>query len=272
MTYKSILVHIDGTPAAERRIGVAAKLAAAHGARLEGVAIVQPLELPQRLRSHPGAKAIMTEEYEKSRAAAQKMAQAFAAQARGAGAATASGRVVEAEPVEGLQAAARAADLVVLGQPGADDLGAFGGHFVEESVTEVACPVLVVPAAGLGASVGERIVVAWKSANASARAMADARPLLEKAKQVWVLVVDEGGGEANAQEALDYLERHGVRATSVVAKGDDAGAAICAQAQQLGADLVVMGAFARHRIREMILGGATASVLRNARTCVFMSH
>ena len=272
MTYKSILVHIDGTPAAERRIDVAARLAAAHGARLEGVALVQPLDLPQRLRSHPGAKAILTEEYEKSRAAARQMAQAFAEQARAAGAAGANARVVEAEPVEGMQAAARAADLVVLGQPGADDLGALGGHFVEESVTEVACPVLIVPAAGAAGPVGERIVVAWKNANASARAMADARPLLEKAKQVWVLVVDEGGGGASAQEALDYLDRHGVRAAPVAAKGDDAGAVICAQAKQLGADLVVMGAFARHRIREMILGGATASVLRNASTCVFMSH
>lgn len=273
MTYKSILVHIDGTPAGERRVAAAARLAATFGAHLEGVAIVPPLELPQRLRSHPGAKAILTEEYEKSMAGARKLTEAFPAQAKGAGVASARARVVEAGAVEGLVSAARGADLVVISQPGGDDLGALGSHFAEEAVTRVARPVLLVPPGGCSGTPGTRILVAWKDADASARALADALPLLAKAKYVAVLTVDENAqGGDRAQEAMDYLERHGVAASPVSVKASDAGEAICAQAKKLDIDLVVMGAFARHRISEMILGGATASVLRNAGSCVLMSH
>jgi nucleotide-binding universal stress UspA family protein len=271
MTYKSILVHLDGSPEGERRIAVAARLAAAFEARLEGVAIVAPLELPQRLRSHPGAKAILTEEYEKSKAAAQALVEEFAAKAKAAGAPGSRARVVEADPVPALVSAARTADLLVLSQPRADDLGPLGGHIAEGAVIEVSRPVVLVPNKGHAETVGARVLVAWKDADASARALADARPILAKAKYVEVLAVDEGGG-ASAQEALDYLGRHGIKASPVVVQSEDAGEAILHQAKKLDIDLVVMGAFARSRLREMILGGATASVLRNAQSCVFMSH
>ena len=274
MSYKSILVAIDGSAENDRCVEVAARLAGEHHGHLTGLAIVPPLELPQRLRSHPGAKAILTEEFEKALVAANTLVAAFPARARAAGAHSADAKVAESEAFEGLAAAARTADLVVLGQPARDDLGALGAHFVETAVLELGRPVLLVPRKGAVQRVGERILVAWKNASASARALADARPLLAAAQSIVVLTVGEDGSPASAQEPLAYLKRHGVKAqpTSVSVAADDVGEAILAQAKKMNADLVVMGAFARPRMAEMILGGATNRVLRDMRTCVLMSH
>jgi nucleotide-binding universal stress UspA family protein len=44
------------------------------------------------------------------------------------------------------------------------------------------------------------------------------------------------------------------------------------RAADLGADLIVMGAYGHSRVREMLLGGATRSVLRSMTVPVLMSH
>ena len=272
MTYKNILVCIDASAESERRTQVAARLAAELGAHVAGLAVVAPLEVPQRLRAPP-AKAMLTEEFEKSLAAAQELAKDFTARARAAGAPSAAADVVQAgDPLEALAAAARTADLVVIGQPDADDRGIFGTHFAERAVTGSTRPVLVVPRKGAGKPLGGKVLVAWKNAAGSARALADARPLLARAQSVTVLVVDEGDGTASALEPLAFLAQNKVEAAAVSVKAEDAGEAIVAQARKLGADLVVMGAFARTRVSEMVLGGATRTVLRDMATCVLMSH
>jgi nucleotide-binding universal stress UspA family protein len=43
-------------------------------------------------------------------------------------------------------------------------------------------------------------------------------------------------------------------------------------AADLSADLVVMGAYGRSRLRELILGGATHSMLKRMTVPVLMSH
>jgi nucleotide-binding universal stress UspA family protein len=272
MTYRSILVHIDGRPDSATRIDAAARLAAKMGAELVGLAIVPPLELPQALRSNAGAKAMLQAEWEKSRAAARSFATQFEGRAKAAGVKHIEAAVAEDEPVRALEKAARRCDLVVLGQPDRDDLGALGGHFVETAVLEVSRPVLVVPHKARIGALGERILVAWKDASASARALADARPMLEKASEVIVLGVGEDGEKSTEGEAVAYLARHGIQARGVSVEAGDAGEAIVEQSRKLGVDLVVMGAYARHRFTEMVLGGATRTVLQTMATPVLMSH
>lgn len=271
MSYKSILVPIDGSPQGTRRVAVAARIAAAFQADLAGIAIVAPLELPSRLRG-PGPKAVLTEEFDKSVANAESLAQAFPGQARAAGAPVAAAKVVQGEPVDALTAAAQAADLIVLSQPDADDVGILGEHFVEEVLTSAGRPVLLVPRKHDVQGVGRHILIAWKNADGSARAVADARPLLEKAESITVLAVEEDGAAGGTDEPLAALQRLGASARSVVVNADDAGVAILAQAKKAGADLIVMGALRHHRVTEMILGGATRTILEKAGVCVLMSH
>lgn len=272
MTYKSILVPIDGSPEAERRTRVAAQLAAAFDAQLTGIAIVPPLDLPQRLRSHPGAKAVLKDEFQKELALAQQQAHAFPVSARLAGATRVESRVAEAEPVDALLTAAGSVDLLVLGQPGADDIGVLGAHFIERMVAECQRPILLVPRQGNASPLGGTVLVAWKSAVASARAVEGAEPFLARARVIALLAVSEDDDGARGDEGAAYLERHGHSVRPLVERAEDAGAAILAQARKQQAALIVMGAFARSRMSEMILGGATRTVLRDMVSCVLMSH
>ena len=43
-------------------------------------------------------------------------------------------------------------------------------------------------------------------------------------------------------------------------------------ASEIGADMIVMGAYGHSRFREAILGGATRNMLEEAHVPVFMSH
>src|SRR3546814_6143447 len=83
---------------------------------------------------------------------------------------------------------------------------------IDEALIETGRPVLVAPPAA-PASIGKRIAVAWNGSTQSARAISIALPFLKQAERV---VITVGGGEDNhapASGLVQYLERHGVRAT-----------------------------------------------------------
>ncbi len=140
-------------------------------------------------------------------------------------------------------------------------------------------PVLVVPRAGTFASVGERVLVAWKESRESARAVADALPFLRKASKVRVVTVG-AGGEEDVREALAdkgiaaWLALQGVECDvrREVAEDVDAGNLILSRAADFGADLVVMGAYSRPRLSEVVLGGVTRLMLETMTAPVLMSH
>lgn len=121
------------------------------------------------------------------------------------------------------------------------------------------------------------VVIAWDGGAKAARAVADAMPLLEAAGEVVVFVAANEKPSAKAGIADDlvrHLACHGLSATvdEQDAKGRSIGEMLgdCVKARK--ADLLVMGGFGHHRLREFVLGGATDSVL-NAPPCpVLMSH
>jgi Universal stress protein family len=51
-----------------------------------------------------------------------------------------------------------------------------------------------------------------------------------------------------------------------------AGEVLLSQAVDLGVDLLVMGAYGHSRVRELVLGGATRTVLNQMTLPVLMSH
>ena len=63
-----------------------------------------------------------------------------------------------------------------------------------------------------------------------------------------------------------HLKRHGVKAEAMRVKiGEgDVGRLLLTTAKNLGADMMVMGAFHHSRWREFILGGVTLTVLEEA--------
>ena len=139
--------------------------------------------------------------------------------------------------------------------------------------------MLVIPYAGEFEGIGANVLVAWNASRESTRAVTDALPLLARAKSVAVLVVDpeEAGGKHGDSPGADialHLARHGVNAKAypTPSGGVEVGDVILSRASDIGADLIVMGAWGRSRARELVMGGATRSLLERMTVPVLLSH
>ena len=282
---KTILVHVDEAGHCPNRLALAAALANAHGAALVGVHVVPPLFIPAYM---PGdASPGLIEVIETQRNAAQAKAEAyFAGMQRELPSAV--WRVVEADAagpssniIPALASEVRQADLAVVGQagPGEEDTET-PGLVPEELVMRAGRPVLVVPYAGHFSSVGARAIVAWTDTRESARALADALPLIKRAKSVTVMRIGERGADPDAGRValggvVNYLDRHGVKAAAeFVPGGKDVTPAdlLLSRSADLAADLLVMGAYGHSRFRELVLGGATREILSSMTLPVLLSH
>jgi nucleotide-binding universal stress UspA family protein len=121
------------------------------------------------------------------------------------------------------------------------------------------------------------VVLAWDGTRTAARAMADALPLLHRAREVRVLTVTNEKPSARSglgKDAVRHLAAHGVNAIAeeVDAGGRRIGPVLEDYVVQSGADLFVMGAYGRSRAREFILGGATEHMLLDPKAPLLLSH
>lgn len=280
MEYKTILVHVDESPQAAARIDVAARLAIGHDAHLIGTALTN---LPPRLLAlsglDPSLPPMQAPLLELQRLADSAL-DAFEQRAAALGVLSVERRRLEDELGPGMSLQARYCDLVVIGQhDAAHPLQGVRADFPEYVLLNSAKPVLVVPAASAqGPPVGQRIVVGWNGSAPASRAIASAIPLMRRARQVDVVVVDaraQGelhGATPGADLAL-YLARHDIRVNlRDIGSHADPGRALLAAAGEAGADLIVMGAYGRSRFREVLLGGATRTVLRSSTVPLWMMH
>lgn len=171
------------------------------------------------------------------------------------------------------------ADLVVatLGSDDGDDHIRFNNlaHFVTQSGR----PFLVLPTLFDSGPIGRRVTIGWDGGRESSRAVHDALPILRRADSVELTIVAaakaEPAGAAPGQSIVDHLARHGVPASIRLVStdiGHGVDGALLAAAEDHQADLMIMGAFGASRLREMLLGGVTKSVLRQTRIPVFLSH
>jgi nucleotide-binding universal stress UspA family protein len=174
----------------------------------------------------------------------------------------------------------RYADLIVIGQLDAYDSQAGLLRARPEEVTMLAGrPTLVVPFTGHFEPIGTGVVIGWDASREAARAVGDAMPLLGRAEKVTVLTIDAeespfGHGEIPGADIALYLARHGVKAEveHTVSAGIGIGNTLLSRAADYQANLLVMGAYGHSRMRELLLGGATRTVLTSMTLPVLMSH
>ncbi|HLX14064.1 MAG TPA: universal stress protein [Bradyrhizobium sp.] len=173
---------------------------------------------------------------------------------------------------------ARSADIVVTG--GRSD--AFSDPFAmvtpRDLVMEAGRPLLVVPDSVEWLDLRSQLV-AWKDTPEARRAIASSLPMLRKAKDVTVAeIVETGGSEAAAARVRDvvtWLSRHGVSARELVAAQNhdrDATAQLDAMAGDVGAGVIVAGAYGHSRFRELVLGGMTQHLITQTGRCALLSH
>jgi len=193
------------------------------------------------------------------------------------GAASAEGPSAEWREEAGRQNAVvgtlgRVFDLITVERPA--KLASLAEATLEDALFESGRPVLMAPPAP-PATLGERVLVAWNGSTETARTVGFAMPLLKRAQSVQVVSVEGGMTPGPTSEDLAHnLERHGIAAIArhVAPRERSTGEVFIDEANAIGADLMVKGAYTQSRLRQMIFGGATRHIIMEATMPVILAH
>lgn len=174
--------------------------------------------------------------------------------------------------------AARTHNMFVCTLPGQERDFELSGTIMDRVLVEGGRGVIGVPAAYEGGHPIHNIAVAWNSSRESARADAEAIPLLTRAEAVVVLLVDQlrraGTDTRPGDDVLLYLTRHGVKAkVARVAKETlKTSEAILAEAKRQNADLLVMGAQAEGGVLQWLRGSVSRDLVSKTFLPLLMAH
>lgn len=171
---------------------------------------------------------------------------------------------------------ARRFDIAIVDQ-GEPDNDATAAAILESTLFESGRPVIVVPYIQKTPLKLDRAMICWDGSRPAARAVADAMPLLEQARSTEVAIVAKDAHHQDEIEGADiahHLARHGlkVEVTRLERDGIDVANALLSHSVDCGADFIIMGAYGHSRLRELMLGGVTRSMLRSMMVPTLMSH
>ena len=277
MTYATVMVSLAIDQSNEARLAVASQLAERFDAGIIGIAaaVFSP---PLYYTTGEQAQALI----DQGEASIKRRMAELEAQFREA----AKNRAKQIEwrcksdfPARFVLQAARSADIIVSGGHSDALSDPFAHVTPKDLVMEAGRPLLVVPDSVDWLDL-RSMLVAWKDTPEARRAIVASLPMLRKAKDVTVAEISEAGASqpaalARVRDVLTWLSRHGVSASELVAEQDqdrDAPVQLDAMAADVGAGVVIAGAYGHSRFRELILGGMTQHLITQTARCALLSH
>jgi nucleotide-binding universal stress UspA family protein len=276
--YKTIVAHIDTNAGAQASLHVAARLAAEHDAHFVGSA-------ETGISSQGFAMLAMSPgvmpghgDFNVLRKNAAARLQEFEDCATRFGVQSWERRVVEEDAEHALQLESLYADLIVLSFPQPGRSRRLSVDMIDSLALHAGCPLLVVPTEYAPDTVGRTIVFGWDASSAASRAMHAALPLLRRAAFVVVALINPDPdlhrhGARPGVDVATYLARHGVTVEVLCEHGvHGAAEALLRVARDVGADLVVAGAYGHSRNREVLFGGATRDLLECTGLPLLLAH
>lgn len=279
MKYKDILVYLDDGVSNPERVKTAFGLAKAHAARLTGVVVnaTPPVSVLMRLGISGGNDLI-----DKARASAEKIAKEFEEAAAAAGVEYRT-RIIEGKEGRAPQKVAHLArnfDVAIMRQANPDRPNAdLVLEVAEEVLFSSGRPVFFMPYIGAHNIPCRRAMVAWDASPAATRALHDAMPMMEHMDEVVVLIIDEDkqewvDGVRPGEEISAHLTAHGInnRVHRVLSGGATTSTMILNELSDLGVDMLIMGGYGTPKLREVVLGGVTRTLMNTMTVPVFMSH
>lgn len=268
---QSILVHVDAGPQCRSRLQISRALAGQLGAGVTALYAVTPVYVEMSLVFTAGVPNEALLAIDATRvAAARKLVADVCAE---------PGVQIEWQeageaPEYSFIRQALYADLLVLGQRDRDhrETGV-RADFVQSVVIASGKPALVAPYIGVRKSTFDTVFVTWKETREAARALSAALPILSAATTVHV-ALEAQTEDARTRLLQRFLQRHGVEAEYHTLAGTNTqiGDLMLSMAADLSADLMVMGCYGHSRGRELVLGGATHTVLQSMTLPVLMAH
>lgn len=282
MAVKDILLALTTypEPTPVSALDEAIDFAAAIGARISAIACEVKIRVPGNILANAlfDVPAMAAAEAKKSSTNAENLLVAFqdAAEKHGVFQERILENCLTSEVPDVLIEYARLRDLTIVPVPEGEF---FDQWYAESIIFGSGRPTLVIPHTRKRAGAFElgTVVVAWDFSRPAVRAVADALPILKRAKRVCVVTVTNEkviDSKRSGAELAKHLARHGVDVVldTVDAAGRGIGEVLDSYVASRNADILVMGAYGHSRIREFILGGATKSMLMRPLLPVFLSH
>ncbi|MEM8797039.1 MAG: universal stress protein [Pseudomonadota bacterium] len=167
----------------------------------------------------------------------------------------------------------RLTDLIAVPQPDRDrNLGA---NTLKSALFSTGRPVMMCPPQDEApTSLGEKITIAWNGSTQAARAVALSLNVIDDAKEVTILTVgrEEIHG-STSEDLIEYLALRDIEAKveRFESKGK-IGSDLLEKSAEVGADLMVMGAYSHSHAHETVFGGSTQVVVDTARMPVLLVH
>ncbi|TYL71159.1 universal stress protein [Bradyrhizobium cytisi] len=274
MIYATVMVSLALDQPNEARLQVAGELAERFEASIVGVAAAQfapPLYFADRAE----AQGLIDQEQASIRKRlADLEALRAATRARGG---HAQWRSAMDFPTRFVLAQLRCADIVVSGEHSPAFSDAFSLASPKDLVMQAGRPLLIVPD-GVHWLDLRSVLIAWKDTPEARRAVADALPML-KATDITIVEIPEhsDGGQAAMARVTDvaaWLRRH--RRCDRALPGSrgerNSRAQLKKIADDVGAGLIVAGAYGHSRFRELIFGGVTQYLATQSARCVLLSR
>jgi nucleotide-binding universal stress UspA family protein len=121
------------------------------------------------------------------------------------------------------------------------------------------------------------VLVAWRGTRESARAIAEALPLLQASTVTRIVMVNSSepnDRNVRGSDIAAHLDRHGIKVelTSLEAGEETVAGTLLNEAHRMSADLIVMGGYGHSRLREWILGGTTREMIEGSDIPILMAH
>ncbi len=277
---KEALVCLESSPSSEAATRLAITIADDFKARLVGLVIVDEPDIRAGTPTGIGGASFKVERDDALVADARKnAADALALFERRCREARVEARGLEVvgRPAASILAEMETRDITIIGRDAnfrfeieSDDTATR-----EEILHRAAQPVLIVPE-GVEGPLGKNVVVAYDGSRAAKRAIASfAASGLAQSRNVHVATVDDSGEQAYemASAGVKALVDLGVAATphnivSALSNVD----ALFAFANELGASLIVMGAFAHSRLAHLFHGSVTRGLVERTATPLYLQH
>ena len=275
MNYKTVMVGLALDRPNDACLRVAGDIAERFGARIIGVAAAD-LRPPMYFADGDFVQKLLDEEA----AAIQKRLSELEAEFRASverRATAVEWRSTRTLPVPYLLQQARAADILVTGARPETLVDPGEAPDPSDLVMQAGRPLIVVPPTVEWLDL-RSVLIAWKDVREARRAVFDALPILAAAKEVTIAGIPEQDGRradalSHVADVAAWLRGHGIASNSIVPeKAGWVTGQLENIAANVGAGVVVAGAYGHSRLREWVLSGVTRHLATESRRCAFLSR
>lgn len=286
MSIKSILVPLDGREESFQVLDTALVVANRFDASIRAIHVMPEESLPFQFDPLPARlkETVLAESEKRSRENAQGIEEQFRSfcvkhdiavdETLTAGKRSAVWQVETGDITEVLIREARFCDVVATFRPRKLDARlrrSPAGENLEALLMRGGRPILLVPPKWTARKVSHA-AIAWNESREASLALAMTMPWLRQMEEVSIIVARKR--KATMPGLCEYLSLHGVNAKVkyLPSKIKSAGEAILQSCKENGVEFLVVGGFSHTRSRQLIFGGVTQHLLKNANVITVMVH